>query len=311
MPNAQLKLIPSPSIQTSPYHLYLQTLSPTGRRSMASLLNTCTKLLSYPGKAEDFDWPSFSYAKAMMIRSAMLQADYAINTINMSISALKGVMQTAFNLELINADRLARIKAVKPVKGNAQKRQGRVLSAKEVKALIRACEKHSEPSGIRNKALLLTALSAGLRCSELCTLTIADIDLQTGRLLVASGKGRKQRIVYVNRQATEAIQAWLAIRTNKPGPLFVRILKGQHLSMLPLTPNGITHLLQNFRKQANIPPFSPHDLRRTFITRLLEEDVDLNTVRMMAGHSDISTTIRYDKRNENSSKSIVACLSLG
>lgn len=311
MSNAQLKLIPSPSIQTSPYHVYLQSLSPTGRRSIASLLNTCTKLLGYPGKAEDFDWPSFSYAKAMTIRSAMLQADYAINTINMAISALKGVMMTAFNLELINADRLARINAVKTVKGNAQKRQGRVLRAKEIQALVGACEKHSDPASIRNKALLLIALSSGLRCSELCALTIANIDLQTGQLLVANGKGRKQRIVYVNRQATEAIQAWLAIRTNKPGPLFMRILKGQHLSMLPLTPNGITHLLQNLRKQANIPPFSPHDLRRTFITRLLEEDVDLNTVRQMAGHRDIRTTICYDKRDENSFYSKTASLSLG
>lgn len=311
MSNAQLKLIPSPSIQTSPYHIYLQSLSPTGRRSMVSLLNTCTKLLGSPGKAEEFDWSSFSYAKAMLIRSAMLQADYAINTINMAISALKGIMKTAFNLELIDADRLGRVNAIKPVKGNALKRQGRVLCAEEVQSLVKACERLTGPASMRNKALLLTALCTGLRCSELCALTIANIDLRTGQLLVASGKGRKQRIVYINRQTTEAIQAWLAIRTNKPGPLFIRVLKGQHLTMLPLTPNGVVHLLQNLQKQANIAPFAPHDLRRTFITRLLDNNVDLNTVRQMAGHSDISTTIRYDKRNESSYQTKVSRLSFG
>ncbi len=81
--------------------------------------------------------------------------------------------------------------------------------------------------------------------------------------------------------------------------------------MLPLTPNGVVHLLQNLQKQANIAPFAPHDLRRTFITRLLDNNVDLNTVRQMAGHSDISTTIRYDKRNESSYQTKVNSLSFG
>ncbi|WP_334048022.1 tyrosine-type recombinase/integrase [Alteromonas gracilis] len=311
MSNAQLKLIPSPSIQTSPYHVYLQSLSPTGRRSMASLLNTCTKLLGYPGKAEDFDWRSLSYAKAMMIRSTMLQADYAINTINMAISALKGVMKTAFNLELIDAERFGRINAVKPIKGNKQVRPGRILTKEEIEALITKCNQLTGSVGERNNALLLTALNTGLRCSEICALKVNDVDLKNKRLIVSNGKGRNRRETFLNKTAAEAIKDWLAIRTDTPGYLFVRILKGKNLSMSPLTPSGIAHILKNLSHQTRIPAFSPHDLRRTFITHLLQENVDTNTVRRAAGHSDISTTIRYDKRDENSFYSKLASLSLG
>lgn len=299
MSNAQLKLIPSPSIQTSPYHIYLQSLSPTGRRSMASLLNTCTTLLGYPGKAEDFDWSSFSYAKAMMIRNAMLQSDYAINTINMAISALKGVVKTAFNLELVDADRLGRINALKPVRGDVQKRPGRVLSKEEIKALVTACETHPSSMGKRDKALLLTALNTGLRCSEISALTLANIDLQNGRLFVSNGKGRKQRVAFVNEKVKRSLEDWLASRDTSPGPLFVRIHKGANITSTALTTTGIVHILNNISQRANVNAFSPHDLRRTFITHLLEKNIDLNTVRKIVGHSDISTTIRYDKRSES------------
>lgn len=311
MSNTKLKLIPSPSIHTSPYHVYLQSLSPSGRRSMASLLNTCTSLIGFSGHAGDFDWSSFTYAKAMMIRSAMVQADYAINTINMAISALKGVMKTAFHLELIDADQLGRVNALKSVRGNIQKRPGRILSQREIKTLLNACEEYSYLVHKRNKALLLLALNTGLRCSELCALTTEDIDLRTKQLLVTKGKGRKQRVVYLNKQAATSLNDWLAIRGNTPGPLFVRVHKGSPLSTAPLTTNGIAHIFRELSTRANVRAFSPHDLRRTFITQLLEENIDLNTVRLAAGHSDISTTIRYDKRNERSHQSKLSRLSFG
>lgn len=299
MPNTSLKLIPSPSFYTSPYHVYLQSLSPSGRRSMASLLNTCTTLLGYPGKAEDFDWSSFSYAKAMMIRNAMLQSDYAINTINMAISALKGVVKTAFNLELVDADRLGRINALKPVRGDAQKRPGRVLSKEEINALLTACEAYPSAISKRNHALLLTALNTGLRCSEISALTLANMDLQNRRLLICNGKGRKQRVGFINEKVKMSLEDWLAARDTSPGPLFVRIHKGDNITSTTLSTNGIVHILNDISQRANVNAFSPHDLRRTFITHLLEKNIDLNTVRQIAGHSVISTTIRYDKRSES------------
>ena len=64
-----------------------------------------------------------------------------------------------------------------------------------------------------------------------------------------------------------------------------------------LSPSGLTYILKSLQTLADIPSFTPHDMRRTFITQLLENGVDLNTVRQLAGHSDVSTTVRYDKRD--------------
>ncbi len=61
--------------------------------------------------------------------------------------------------------------------------------------------------------------------------------------------------------------------------------------------SGLAFALENLQRLAGISEFTPHDMRRTFITQLLEKGIDLNTVRQLAGHSDVSTTVRYDKRD--------------
>jgi site-specific recombinase XerD len=80
--------------------------------------------------------------------------------------------------------------------------------------------------------------------------------------------------------------------------LFSSIKSNGALTDSPLTASGLTYTLKSLQERANTSPFSPHDLRRTFITHMLEQGVDLNTVRQLAGHSDVSTTVRYDKRDE-------------
>ena len=73
--------------------------------------------------------------------------------------------------------------------------------------------------------------------------------------------------------------------------------RGQGVDLTALTLKSLQH-------QAGIIPFSPHDLRRTFITHLLEQDVDINTVRQLAGHSNLDTTIRYDKRDDAKQRAV-------
>ena len=92
---------------------------------------------------------------------------------------------------------------------------------------------------------------------------------------------------------------WLELRGEDAGPLFVAVKRGGTLRHgRRLSPQSIYYLLKIRAKRAGVKPFSPHDLRRTFVSRLLDAGVDIAIVAKMAGHSNIQTTARYDRRPE-------------
>ena len=290
---------PHSNMAHSPYLLYLNSLAPSGRRAMATLLNQCALILGHQGPVEHYPWASLNYEKVLSVRTALMEAGYAVNTVNMAIAALRGIASTAFNLRKLSGDDMLRIKAIRPLKGRTASRKGRCLSRDELKQLIAICRQQSSATKqSRDKALLLVGVGAGLRCAEICALRREDIDLKTEKLVVQEGKGRKQRQLYLAPEVISALRDWIACRGNQTGALFSRILKDGTVTEMPLTNSGLTHALNILQETAGVAPFSPHDLRRTFITQLLEQGVDINTVRQLAGHSDVSTTVRYDKRDE-------------
>lgn len=283
---------------SSPYNVYLNSLAPSGRSAMATLLDQCSVLLDHKDSAESYPWHQLTFEQVHLVRSQLVEAGYAVNTINMSLAGLRGVTKAAFNLGTTDANNMLRIGAVKSIKGSAV-RTGRRLSPQEVKQLLSACNSLPHPTRVtREQALLLIGVGAGLRCSEICSLTLEDIDLTSGLLRVIEGKGRKQRQIYLAKSILKALQKWLQHRHSQPGPLFTSILKSGTPTHKPLSPSGLTHALKALQTIAGTPAFTPHDMRRTFITQLLEKGIDLNTVRQLAGHSDVSTTVRYDKRDE-------------
>lgn len=97
----------------------------------------------------------------------------------------------------------------------------------------------------------------------------------------------------------KAIRAWLNSASEADGALFGRIQRNGKAASQSLTTTGLTGILEQLQQTSGIARFTPHDMRRTFITRLLEQGVDINTIRQLAGHSDISTTTRYDCRGES------------
>ncbi len=280
----------------TPYHIYLSSLALKGRKAMTTLLQNSAMLLGHEGPAEHFNWQSLTFDNAHQVRSNLIELGYAVNTVNMTLAGLRGIAKTAFNQGHMNADEMQRILAIKPVKGSA-KRTGRRITPGEIQQLIASTHALTDPKRSREQALVFTGIGAGLRCSELCSLSLSDVDLQTGLLTVKKGKGRKQRQIYLAESPLQAIQQWVEKRGDFLGPLFVQLKKGGGITDRGLSPSGLTHALKSLQQQANIPKFTPHDMRRTFITQLLENSVDLNTVRQLAGHSDVSTTVRYDKRD--------------
>lgn len=279
----------------NPASVWLDGLSPTGRRSMRSLLNLSASTLRHNATADSHDWSALRYVHVATLRAMLAEQGYAVATVNMVLAALKGVAQTAFNLGQMDADALARIKAVKGVRGDSEA-AGRALSREEVRLLLEATKTH--PCKVRQKrdrAILLTLCGAGLRAGELVALETRDYDATTRTLTIRQGKGRKKRVVVVSPVVGKALAAWIKARAGNDC-LFCRIHRSGSVTGQPLTTAGLAGILRQLQETAQLSPFTPHDLRRTFITRLLEQGADLNIVRQLAGHSDISTTALYDRR---------------
>lgn len=297
-----------PVVKTTVFEAYISGLAPSGRRGITSLLNRSASILKCGADADNYPWEQLNYAAVTKVRAALLDDGYAVSSVNMALSALRGVAQTAFNLNCMDAETLARIRSVKRVSGDIQ-RKGRALDRQEIRALVQAAKQHPQPvRRCRDVAIVLTLCGTGLRAGELVKLNRRDYD--NGILTVRQGKGRKYREIHVAAAVDKAIRAWLKVSVNEAeNALFSRIQRSGKAANSSLTTTGLTGILAELKQTSDIARFTPHDMRRTFITRLLEQGVDINIVRQLAGHRDISTTIRYDFRNKatqcNASKSII------
>ena len=166
------------------------------------------------------------------------------------------------------------------------------LNLSQIEQILQAPDA-SVPKGLRDKAMLELLYATGLRVSELCRVGISELNLEMG-VLRTTGKGNKQRVVPVGRSAIEAVRRYLETgRTS--------ILKGKASRYLFVTARGGAMTRQAFWKLLSVHGkragifrnLTPHVLRHSFATHLLEGGADLRSVQTMLGHADISTTQIY------------------
>jgi integrase/recombinase XerD len=168
----------------------------------------------------------------------------------------------------------------------------RYLTVEEVGQLLRQ-PRPDTPRGLRDAAMLETLYATGLRVSELVTLPLSALHLHEGWIKVR-GKGGKERLVPLGEQAVDLLRAYLA--GSRPALMHGRrtpqvFVNGRGSGM---TRQGFWKLLGSYARQAGIgTPLSPHTLRHSFATHLLERGADLRSVQQMLGHSDVSTTQIY------------------
>ncbi|MCC7073320.1 MAG: site-specific tyrosine recombinase XerD [Deltaproteobacteria bacterium] len=172
------------------------------------------------------------------------------------------------------------------------------LDLGEVERLLAAPDAAS-PRGLRDRAMLELLYATGLRVTELVELPLDALDLERGFLLVR-GKGNKERVIPIGQAALEALRAYLAgARASFLGPasasaaaLFLRA-GGE-----PMTRQGFWKALKGYARAAGVTkPISPHKLRHSFATHLVERGADLRAVQAMLGHADLSTTEIYTHVN--------------
>jgi integrase/recombinase XerD len=208
-------------------------------------------------------------------------------TIHRKAACLRSFYKHLRRDELIVEDPTAALSAPR-----RSKKLPHVLNYAEVQKLL-AAPKGSEPTVLRDRALLEVMYACGLRASETIGLEVADVDLREG-FLRARGKGSKERLVPLGRQAILAINGYL--RGGRPKlvgdrhepKLFVNFRGG------PLTRQGLYKIVQRHARDAGLAgKMSPHTLRHSFATHLLAGGCDLRAVQEMLGHADISTTQMY------------------
>jgi len=167
-----------------------------------------------------------------------------------------------------------------------------VLSRDEVNRLL-AAPQGASPSRLRDRALLELLYACGLRASEATDLELDDIDLAE-EILRARGKGSKERLVPIGRQAVAALAAYL----DRGRPALVRLRPERHVFVNSrgggLSRQGLYKIVQGYADAVGLSGrMSPHTLRHTFATHLLAGGCDLRTVQEMLGHADIATTQLY------------------
>jgi len=166
-----------------------------------------------------------------------------------------------------------------------------VLTTADVEALLRA-PSGSSPIDIRDRAMLQLLYATGLRVSELVSLKISDINLQAGYLMT-TGKGEKERLIPVGEAAKMAIAEYLASSRRGAVPSESRYLFLSRFSE-KMSRQSFWNIVKKRALEAGIiKSISPHTLRHSFATHLLENGADLRSVQMMLGHADLATTQIY------------------
>ena len=309
--------------------VYIASLpAETGRRTQAQALRVIAQALG--ADVERVNWGKLRYQHTAAIRAKITQ-NYSPASANKILSALRQTLRQAWLLGQMTADEYSRAIELEPVTGVTLP-AGRELSQGEILALMMTCQVDTNTNaGTRDAAIIALMYAAGLRRDEVVKLSVENYDLETGKL-VLTGKPKKQRTAYIANGAADALQDWLTIRGNEPGLLFVEVNKGgkilierQAMLVKPtrkvggvdvpnkkagqtiyrggaLTSQAIYNMLAKRAREAGIKNFSPHDVRRTFISHLLDAGADIATVSKMAGHANIQTTARYDRRPEEAKR---------
>lgn len=296
-----------PAVATAarnPASVYLAGLAPTGRRAMHYRLQAAARVMGLDtANVAALPWHELTFAHVVALRTKLMETYPSSATVNMTLAAVRGVCRAAFNLGLMSGDEYQRIRNVEAVRGERLP-AGRALTRGEIEALLETCD--STATGKRDAALLALMYTTGLRRAEVVGLDVGDYEAATGELKVR-GKGNKERLVHVVNGTALALGDYLTARGNEPGPMFYPSTR-KGLVARRMTAQAVYNLLKCRAAKAGVKDFGPHDLRRSCITALLEAGADLGTVQKLAGHSNVQTTARYDRRDERAKRQAAGLL---
>lgn len=269
------------------YLTFLATVRGLSANTVAAYSDDLIDIAGFMASQGLEDWTGLDSLHVVAYLGGGKKRGLAPRTLARRLSSLRGMIKFMLEEGMLSENPLAGLGGPKTTDGLPH-----FLSRDEVNNLLNAPDGESD-LGLRDRAMLEMMYAAGLRASEVITLGVGDVQFQVG-CLVVRGKGSKERLVPVHQTALDMLSAYLE------GPR-ERLRKGQHREEVflnarggSLSRMGLWKILKKHVLAAGIKgQVSPHTLRHTFATHLLEGGADLRSVQLMLGHSDISTTEIY------------------
>lgn len=286
-------------IQT-PYVRYLLSQNTSSHYTLKSTLKRLSEILFNSASPESAPWESVQAYTVELLVFELKKLKYTPKTCNRYLSVLRGIVSKARELGLITADEYQNIKLVKGRFGSIQTK-GRALSDDEVDTIFDDLSSDKSMLGVRDMAIIATYIACGIRRAELVSIDLNHINFRDQSFVVC-GKGSKERIVPMIQGLDKLILEWVdGYRGEEPGPLFCaiqntaeQIRRDVDGSLKRLSPRTINDIVYK-RLLCLSEPATPHDFRRTFAERRINNKVDIKTLQDLLGHSTITTTSLYLK----------------
>jgi len=274
--------------------MYIEMLkSIKSQRSTASNLNNAVKFFTQDEgiQHDNYDWAALSDESIRRLVANLTRTERSPQTINSYLSSLKGVAKLAAKNGVISKEMLSQILEIKSISGTHNK-GGKAIAKLDIHKLIDRCLYEDSNKSLRDSAIMAVFYGTGIRRSSLAALQVANY-IPSRSVIVAKGKGNVISDKPLNPRIKDMLEHWLDLRGRDAGPMFTRILKGGKVTKNAISEQAIYNIITERCKQFGLEHHSPHDLRHSFATELLKNNVDIKTVQEMMDHKQISTTEKY------------------
>jgi Site-specific recombinase XerD len=294
--------LPTAESKRNPAASYLSGLgSASSRTTLGHCLNQIAKTLGQDGY-ESADWSKLKRCHWQKVQNELKLRGCCGATINLYLNAFKAVAREAWSIDQLPQTAYLKIRSIKNTQYERLPK-GRSLSVTECRLLLEACADGSN-QGARDKAIFAVMMGCGLRRAEIVQLQMQNWDCLS-RSFKFVGKGNKERQVFLPKSFDKCIDDWLIVRGLQSGVFFPRMRPGASPNKFlfhHMLPSSIYKILSKRADFAGLGKIRPHDLRRTFATRMLEGGADVFLLQQAMGHSSAATTARYDYRSNDMRK---------
>jgi integrase/recombinase XerD len=273
---------------------YLETEKGCSENTIAAYRNDLTQFVEFVAQ-DNSDWQQVGKTKLVSYIKRLRGRDYASSTVARKVAAVKSFFHFLLDQDILEDDPTATLDSPK-----VKKRLPKILSPEDIESLLSRPSQSKDPKSLRDKAFLELLYASGMRVSELVSLDVTDIELEQ-RLVHCSGKANKQRSLPISDRAIPHLQVYLEharpslIKDPEESALFLNH-RGQRL-----TRQGLWLIIKGYVKAAGLDgAVTPHTLRHSFATHLIDRGAELRDVQKLLGHANISTTQIYTEVHQSS-----------